>query len=439
MLVLGARSEASESVLEADFLRVVADGIGLSLGHTVLSRQSQLSEVVLDSAGAVARAISGSLDVEQTFQQIASSAARVMGNCSCLLLELRAESDDLVVVSTSQVEDERLLGLAVKFEGKESTVEALQEDRSIVVEDIAWNVRIDSATRRRLVFRSALFVPIRADDVLIGSLLLYSSERRDSYSPRDMARAEVVAEQAASAICNARLYRTLELSQQRSQALLHRITQLRHQKRTEWATVLHDDIVQTMVAALYQVQGLQAELPDESGEDTERVATFLRQAIDDTRKVIRDLRPPALDGVGLVGALGTLVEQADRQMSAAVTLDLSTVPELTPAVETALYLVAREALQNARRYSGADRVCIELGHLDDGTPSGIVFLLVQDDGCGFLVDAVNREEHFGVTMMGEQAALVGGELRLESRLGGGTRVEVLVPLADGRQASGDLP
>ena len=222
------------------------------------------------------------------------SAARVMGNCSCLLLELRVEADDLVVVASSHTEDELLLGLAVKFEGKETNVEALQEGRSIVAEDIAWGVGVEPATRKRLRFRSALFVPIRADGALIGSLLLYSTKRRDSYSPQDVARAEMVAEQAASAICNARLYRTLELSQQRSQVLLRSLTQLRQQKRKEWANILHDDIVQTMVAALYEVQGLQADLSETASADAERVAMILRRAIDDTRKVIRDLRPPGV-------------------------------------------------------------------------------------------------------------------------------------------------
>ena len=198
-LALGARHGEALAGHAADFLRAVADGTGLALDHVVMSRQSELSEVVLDTACAVARAISGSLDLEHTFQQIATSAARVMGNCRCLLLELRLADDDLIVVACSGPEDEPLVGIALKFEGRESTREALQDGRSIVIEDIAWGTHVDAEDRKRLHLRSALFVPIRADNDLIGSLLLYSSERRDSYSPRDVARAEIVAEQAASA------------------------------------------------------------------------------------------------------------------------------------------------------------------------------------------------------------------------------------------------
>ena len=433
LLVLGGRRGRAPGGVEADFLRVVADGIGLALDHAVMSRQSELSEVVLDTACAVARAISGSLDLEQTFQQIALSAARVMGNCRCLLLELRPEADDLLVVACSGSEDDALLGLTIRFEGKESTREALQDGRSIVVEDIAWGTHVDSAARKRLLLRSALFVPIRADAVLIGSLLLYSSARRDSYSPRDVARAEIVAEQAASAICNARLFHDLTSSQQRSQGLLGRLTRLRQEKRKEWANVLHDDIVQTMVAALYEVQGIQAGLPAGENAETERVATLLRQAIVDTRKVIRDLRPPALDGLGLTGALQALVEQVGSEMPCDVRLHLSEVPALSPGVETSLYVIAREALYNARRHSGARHVDLFLAARDPGSPGQAVRLVVRDDGRGLSADAVDREDHFGMTMMDEQAALVGGELSIDSRPGDGTTVEVVAPAIEAKR------
>ena len=422
-LALGGRRADALAGHQADFLRAVADCAGLALDHAVMSRQSQLSEAVLDTACAVARAISGSLDLENTFQQIASSAARVMGNCRCLLLELRPDHDDLIVVACSGPEDEPLVGVALRFEGKESTRDALHDGRSIVIEDIAWGTHIDAEARKRLHLRSALFVPIRADDVLIGSLLLYSSERRDSYSSRDVARAEIVAEQAASAICNARLYHDLERSQQRSQRLLQRLTTLRQEKRKEWATVLHDDIVQTMVAALYQVQGMEAELPAETAADAGRVSGLLRTAIGDTRRVIRDLRPPALDGLGLRGALQSLAEQAGGGCE--VRLDLEAVPALSAAVETSLFVIAREALQNALRHSGARHVDLRLA-ADAATEGGSVRLSVRDDGRGLQPGGAGRDDHFGLTMMDEQAALVGGELVVESEPGRGTTVEVVV-------------
>jgi signal transduction histidine kinase len=109
-------------------------------------------------------------------------------------------------------------------------------------------------------------------------------------------------------------------------------------------------------------------------------------------------------------------------------------------VETALYLVAREALHNASRYSNAGHVWIRLAYRAGSSGPGAVSLQVHDDGRGFVADGVDREGHFGLTMMGEQAALAGGELSLDSSAGGGTRIEVVVPLAGDRpEVDGESP
>ena len=189
--------------------------------------------------------------------------------------------------------------------------------------------------------------------------------------------------------------------------------------------MLHDDIVQTMVAALYQVQGMEAELPFETATDAGRVSGLLRTAIGDTRRVIRDLRPPALDGLGLRGALQALADQAGGG-TCEVRLDLAAVPALSAAVETSLYVIAREALQNALHHAGARHVdlCLAAGEADVGEA---VRLSVRDDGRGLLPGVAERDDHFGLTMMDEQAALVGGELVIESAPGRGTAVEVIVP------------
>ena len=182
-----------------------------------------------------------------------------MGDCNCLLLARDESGDeDLVAVACSDPADDVLIGLRVRFRDVAGEPEALARRRSIVVEDVVFGAGTDRDFRERLEIRSALFVPIHSEDELIGSLLLYSTARRDRYTEGDIARAETVAEQAASAICNARVYRDLERSESRAKALLERIARLREAQRLTVANVLHDDIVQTVVAALYQVEGLRA-------------------------------------------------------------------------------------------------------------------------------------------------------------------------------------
>lgn len=428
LVVLSRRERRALTPDETTYLAAVADAIGLALGVATLSQESHMSEVVLETAGAVARAISGSLDLSYTFRQVAHSAARVMGDCNCLLLATDDETSDLVAVACSDPADDALLGLQVRFEDVPSNREALAQRRSIVVEDVAWGAGTSRACHDRLHIRSALFVPIHSEDGLIGSLLLYSTARRDRYSKNDVARAEIVAEQAASAICNARLYRNLEHSESRAKDLLERITRLRERQRLTFANVVHDDIVQTVVAALYQVEGFRAGAGAETAAELEGVAEMLKQAITDARRVIWDLRPPVLDGLGLDGALNALADRVAAEGDMLATTELTDLPPLPPGVTTALYMIAREALQNARRHAYARHVALSLSRVDNGADVA-VRLRVVDDGVGFDRHVVDSGEHFGLTMMDEQAALAGGSLTLDTHPGGGTSIEVVVPLS----------
>ncbi len=426
-VVLSSRHPRTLSADDADFLSAAADAVGLALGSAALSQETHMSAVVLETAGAVARAISGSLDLAQTFRQIAHSAARVMGDCNCLLLATDdAGDEDLVAVACSDPGDDLLLGLHVRFRDVAGEREALARRRSIVVEDLVWGAATGRDFRERLDIRSALFVPIHSEEELIGSLLLYSTARRDRYSEGDIARAETVAEQAASAICNARLYRDLERSESRAKALLERITRLRGEQRLTVANVLHDDIVQTVVAALYQVEGLRAS-SGETRVELERVAALLKQTIAGVRSVIWELRPPVLDGLGLDGALAALATRVSAEGGFVVETDLAYVPQPPPRISTALYIIVREALQNVRRHAHARNVTLRVQLLADGDSSAQrVCLTVADDGVGFNSEAVQAGDHYGLTMMDEQAALAGGMFAVTSRPGAGTCVEATV-------------
>lgn len=420
---------------QARFLQVVADMVGLLLGFVTISTQSEAGERVLDAAGAVARAVSGSLDLERTFAEIASSAARIMGNCSCLLLEQRSQVETLVVVAASDSEDSCLLGTSLVFEGSDQTQSVLRTNRSIVVEDLNWGVHTPPEARDRLRFRSALFVPIRAQDGLIGSLLLYSAERRENYSEGDVARAEMVAEQAASAIWNARLFRSLSESEERSRTLLERITRLREEQRRQLADVIHDDIVQTAAAALYESEALRDRIPPEALIDADRVASLLRTTISEARGVIRDLRPPALAGLDLRGALHLLADRLADEMAWDLSLNVAPVPPLRQDVASALYVVAREALNNVKHHAQASRVTVSLEDGGESRPH-VVCLDVTDNGVGFDVTSCDRLNHFGLSMMEEHAALLGGVVAVDSRTGGGTSVRAVIPLSDGADTTG---
>lgn len=427
VVVLSGKREPEPQDETSRFIRVLADGIGLSLGYGAVSRSSEQSEAVLQSACAVARAISGSLDLEHTYAQIVRSAARVMGNCHCLLLELSDQTGELVAVADSDPDRRSLLGLQVRFEDDPSPRAALEKGRTIVVDDVVWGMGLGPEVREHLSFRSAMFVPIHAERGLIGSLLLYTAERREAYSGHDVARAVAIAEQAASAICNAQVFRELTSSKEQTAALLRRITRLRQEKGRDIARVVHDDIVQTVVAAHYEVEGLRERVAPTMKSDVDRVERLLRQAIDDARSLIWELRPPALEGLGLVGALQSLVDRLTGEVRVVLRVAPAGLPPIENHVESALYIIAREALSNAVRHAHAAHISLSLASTGDPEPN--LRLLVSDDGLGFdSSETGEKQDHFGLTMMEEQAAAVGGRLTIVSKVGVGTTVDVTVPL-----------
>jgi len=156
------------------------------------------------------------------------------------------------------------------------------------------------------------------------------------------------------------------------------------------------------------------------------VRTLVESVVDEIRGISRGLRPPLLDDLGLEAALQRLCDEAERSMDVTMSLTVSEeVPaRLLPEIELVVYRIAQEALSNAARHSGAQKVEVSLG-----TDGPMLQLRVTDDGEGFEVPAEGGEPalSLGLSGMAERADLVGGAMHLRSRPGGGTVITVDIP------------
>ena len=146
----------------------------------------------------------------------------------------------------------------------------------------------------------------------------------------------------------------------------------------------------------------------------------IRRVIDQGRQVLRRLRLADPGSTGFERALADLADGATKVRI----LVLGHARKLPPAVEEDVSLIAREALSNALRHAEATSIEVELEYL-----TGRLRLVVRDDGIGIDREALERRRgfHWGLTKMRERAASVGAELRLLSRAGAGTEVELSVP------------
>lgn len=192
-------------------------------------------------------------------------------------------------------------------------------------------------------------------------------------------------------------------------------------ERLRIARELHDEIGQTLTAVALRAEHSSARTEPSSAE-LSVLAEMIQQSLEEVRRISRELRPEALDELGLRGALTALCSRVGGQSGIHVHRDLQgPLPELRSEVELAVYRIAQEALTNAVRHSQAENVTLSLS-----SENNQLSLTVRDDGRGLGDDAV---EGTGMTGMRERAMLIGAELDVESTPSAGVTVSLRLPLS----------
>src|SRR5215211_542142 len=212
--------------------------------------------------------------------------------------------------------------------------------------------------------------------------------------------------------------------------LLRQIVRAQEDERRRIARDIHDQVGQQMtalrlnLAALDQGFAGDGEL-HEKLENTKAIAERLDADVD---FLTWELRPAALDDIGVPEAMGTFVSQWSKHSGVNAQLHTTGLDKkrLSPETEINLYRIMQEALNNTMKYAQANRVDVLLERRD-----GQVLLIIEDDGAGFNPDEeIGREDHKGMGLIGmrERAALVGGTLQIESMPKKGTTIFVRVPV-----------
>jgi signal transduction histidine kinase len=231
----------------------------------------------------------------------------------------------------------------------------------------------------------------------------------------------------AIALENARLYRQVAEAHARAESLARRLLEVQEAERRALARELHDEFGQLLT-------GLRLLLTPGGARPGGAAATVVEQArglVDDLLARVRglslDLRPAALDQLGLLPALLTLFERYTDQTGIRVEFRHEGIEgRLDPGIETTAYRIVQEALTNVARHAAVDAATVRVRAAD-----GVLGLQVVDRGRGFDPGAAaSRPRSGGLDGMRERARLAGGRLTIESRPGGGTRLTAELPLRD---------
>jgi signal transduction histidine kinase len=269
---------------------------------------------------------------------------------------------------------------------------------------------------------------------LVGRLLIAPHGRDDTLSPADLRLLNDLAHQVGAAVHNVRLtsdLRTLTLDLQRSR---EHLVSAREEERRRLRRDLHDGLGPMLSAIMLKV-GLVRNLYHHDPHTTDTLLNQLEAEIEsvigDIRRLVYNLRPPALDELGLVGAIRDYVTRLSTggQAPAAafkVTVEApETLPALPAAVEVAAYRIVQEAVTNVIRHAHAHSCCVRLQVKD------ALQIEVSDDGKG-----IDEAERTGVgrTSMRERAEELGGTLTIMNITSGGTQVMACLPLLNVIQA-----
>jgi PAS domain S-box-containing protein len=266
--------------------------------------------------------------------------------------------------------------------------------------------------------RACLMVPLILKDHVMGMLMLTSSEA-DAFSEHHATLALAIANQAAIAIENARLY-------EQAQALAAL------EERQKLARELHDSVSQALYSislGAHTARTLLDRDPALVVEPLDYVVGLAKAGLAEMRALIFELRPESLETEGLVSALTKQGSALQFRHEVAVNLDLGLEPDLPLPVKQDLYRIAQEALHNTVKHAEAHMVSVSLSQTRD-----TVILEVRDDGVGF-DPAGAFPGHLGLRSMQERVKQLGGVLSIESAPGHGTTISARVPARKAIQAS----
>ncbi|MBI2863110.1 MAG: GAF domain-containing sensor histidine kinase [Chloroflexi bacterium] len=279
--------------------------------------------------------------------------------------------------------------------------------------------------QKALGTESFAVLPLVTGERCFGVLVVASPPGR-SFGASDEAALGLFAAQTALAVENARLQRDLSDREQQVSFLLKATIDAQEEERERICMEIHDGVAQTLAPAFHYLQTLdKPELPEAVRTSVRKAGGLVRTAIREAREVIASLRPASLDTLGLVATLryemGELRDQANWQLE----FDADQV-RFPKAVETALYRVVREAVNNVTKHARATKVAIHIKQADDR-----IVVEIQDNGVGFDFAAVELDVHrkgVGLPSMRKRAELLSGRFYVTSRPGRGTLIHVEVPL-----------
>ena len=278
-------------------------------------------------------------------------------------------------------------------------------------------------TCQQLNLQTIVLAPISVKQKMLGTLIMLYTEATE-LTPQQQQLISGICNQLGTALQNSQLWEELRYKEQLRAQLLNKVVSAQEEERRRISRELHDETGQALTSLLIQFK------ITENCDDLEDIKTHLEdmrlrtaQTLQEIRRLAADLRPAALDDLGLISALEGYIYEFSRKTNTVVDFQPQQVGQdrLPHEVEILLYRVIQELLTNTARHANATRIEVALTY-----ENGRIGVVVSDNGQGFdpakVLNAENRS--LGILGMRERVELLGGQFKLTSVPGKGTKIHV---------------
>jgi PAS domain S-box-containing protein len=304
----------------------------------------------------------------------------------------------------------------------------LEGNRALIIPDTDRDAGWVDDRRLRWI-RSFAGAPIRVRERVIGFLNI-SSATPGFFGEEHGPRLQSLADQAGIALGNAQLYDQVLTGRERMRQLTQQVVSAQEQERRRLSRELHDEAGQSLTALKIGLQLVLADLPQEletQRRQMQEAVALTEHTMGKMRRLAQDLRPPALDAIGLIPTLRDLCQSVAQRSRLSVSFIYKDVPDLPDSINVCLYRFLQEALTNALKHADPGRIWIRIW-----SNTHEVSLLIGDDGKGFDPDETllfsSKGGGMGLLGMHERLELVGGRLEIRSSPGHGTSLTARVPI-----------
>ncbi len=366
----------------------------------------------LATLNAIAAVVSGSLKLDEVLNPALEAVLQAMDLPQGGIYLLDQQRRRLTLAVSKGLSARTVAGIAELGLGEGFSGHVAQTGEPLVVTNVPHDPRLLPAAQESGP-TSIACVPLDSRGVVLGTLFVVSPNPRE-FTVQETELLSSIGHQIGVAVENARLF------ERASQVAVL-------EERNRLARDLHDSVTQAMYSVTLYAEAASRLLASGNVElATEHVGELRatsQQALREMRSLIFELRPPVLEKEGLVAALQARLEAVEIRAGIAAELAADGVGDIPERVESGLYWIAREALNNALKHARAGTVRVGISRQPDS-----IMLEVADDGEGFDLEAVRDHHGLGLKGMEERAASIGGRLAVSSAPGRGTTIRAEVEL-----------